>query len=72
MPSYSQRELEPTVVAASALLSSAAPSHCIIGGVAVMFHAQRAYTADMNPELDVDAVNRWLEPFDQTWSPDVT
>lgn len=48
MPSFTRRELEPTIVSVASMLTATAPVHCIIGGVAVMHHAARASTADVD------------------------
>lgn len=48
MTSFTRRELEPTIAAVATMLGATAPLHCIIGGVAVMHHAARASTADVD------------------------
>jgi len=45
---YERPELEELLVAISDLLRSEAPTHALMGGVAVMYYAQRAYTRDVD------------------------
>jgi|GEM_PF-1855766 len=48
MPVYDRLALEQILIAVSELLRSTAPRHALIGGVAVMYYASRAYTQDVD------------------------
>ena len=48
MSGYTRVELEDWLIQITSLLAECVPKHALIGGVAVMHHARRAYTRDID------------------------